>query len=73
MLTQSTKTHDRSALEFVLGRDHEGHWVVRETRGLCGGLFVSKDEAIRYTRSEGTAETNKVRIVPDDEAIDFSV
>lgn len=73
MLSETTETQHHTALDFMLGRDREGHWVVRESHGLCGGLFASKDDAIRYARSEGTAETNTIRIVPEGEEIDFSV
>jgi len=73
MLSETIETQHHVALDFVLGRDHEGHWVVRESHGLCGGLFASKDDAIRYARSEGAAETNTIRIMSEDEEIDFSV
>ena len=50
-LPNATREEGASPLEplsFVLGRDRGGHWIVQEAHGLCGGLFASKDAAIRY-------------------------
>ena len=41
--------------ELLVGRDASGHWVVRDSEGRCGGLFVNRDEAVRYARSERLA------------------
>ena len=39
---------------FFIGRDSRGHWVARAADGKSGGLFWSKQAAIRFaTRSEG--------------------
>jgi len=37
---------------FLIGRDSRGNWVVQDQQGLCGGLFVSRAEALRYARLE---------------------
>jgi hypothetical protein len=37
---------------FLIGRDGEGHWVVRDTKGLRGGLFVDRKEALKFARFE---------------------
>jgi len=37
---------------FLIGRNRGGHWVVRDKTGLCGGLFVSRDAALRFVRFE---------------------
>jgi hypothetical protein len=39
-------------LTFMIGQNSAGHWVVCERSGTRGGLFVSRAEALRYTRSE---------------------
>ena len=49
---ESSAKESPEPLKFVLGRDRGGHWIVQEAHGLCGGLFASKDAAIRYARSE---------------------
>jgi hypothetical protein len=52
-------------LSFVLGRDQGGHWIVQETHGLCGGLFASKDAAIRYARLESADRKSVIHLSPD--------
>ena len=37
---------------FYVGRDDRGCWVVQETHGLLGGVFVSRAEAIHYAQDE---------------------
>ena len=37
---------------FLVGQDGEGHWLAVETHGLGGGIFVTKDAALRYARVE---------------------
>jgi hypothetical protein len=52
-------------LSFVLGRDHGGHWIVREIHGLCGGLFTSKNAAISYARFESADRKSVIRLTSD--------
>jgi hypothetical protein len=37
---------------FMIGQDERGHWVVQELKGNSGGMFVSREAAMRYVRSE---------------------
>jgi hypothetical protein len=37
---------------FLIGRDCRGRWVAQDERGLCGGLFVSRVEAVRFAMRE---------------------
>jgi hypothetical protein len=39
-------------LHFVVGQDCTGMWVVDETHGLYGGIFCSKDAALRFAKFE---------------------
>ncbi len=57
---------------FVLGRDHDGHWVVRETHGLCGGVFTSERDAIRYAKFEAAERKVVIRVNPGPTEIDCS-
>jgi hypothetical protein len=50
---------------FLLGRDHDGHWIVRETHGLCGGLFANENAATRYAKFESAGRRITIRLVPD--------
>jgi hypothetical protein len=49
---------------FLIGRDHEGHWVVRDVRGLRGGLFVERKEALKYALFENGNRPQAVVMVP---------
>lgn len=50
---------------FILGRDQGGRWIVQETHGLCGGLFASKDAAIRFAKFESADRESVIRLAPD--------
>jgi hypothetical protein len=47
---------------FVVGRDSSGHWTVRGAEGLVGGIFRTKDAAMRYARSEAGGSPGAVRL-----------
>jgi hypothetical protein len=37
---------------FLLGQDARGLWVVRESTGRKGGVFVTREGALRFARLE---------------------
>src|SRR5690348_8276418 len=37
---------------FMVGQDRRGNWVVQDQKGMRGGLFVNREAALRYVRSE---------------------
>jgi hypothetical protein len=41
----------RSSL-FLIGQNSRGIWVVQDRRGLRGGLFVDRAEALRFAMFE---------------------
>jgi len=41
----------RSSL-FLIGKNSRGNWVVQDPRGLRGGLFVDRAEALRFAMFE---------------------
>jgi hypothetical protein len=49
---------------FLIGRDRAGRWVVRDLRGLRGGLFVGRTEAIKYALFENGNRPQAVVMVP---------
>ena len=49
---------------FLMGRDHEGHWVVRDVQGLRGGLFVERKDALKYALFENGNRPQAVVMVP---------
>src|SRR5258705_7499742 len=53
----------RSSL-FLIGRNSRGNWVVRDQKGLCGGLFVDRAEALKFARFENGHRPQAVIMVP---------
>ena len=48
---------------FMVGQNRRGNWVVRDQKGVCGGLFVSRDAALRFVRAENGYRPQAVVIV----------
>ncbi len=48
--TPATANVDGSHI-LLVGQDRAGHWIVRETLGLIGGIFVDRASAIRFART----------------------
>ena len=54
-MTKAEKAEPPSWLRpplFMIGQDCRGNWVVQDQNGVCGGLFVDRDAALRFVRSE---------------------
>jgi len=49
---------------FLIGRDRQGHWVVRDLQGRRGGLFVGRTEALKYALFENGNRPQAVVMVP---------
>jgi hypothetical protein len=43
---------EATANYFIIGQDGEGSWVVRDNRGLKGGIFCSFSSALQFAREE---------------------
>jgi hypothetical protein len=65
---------ERSAASniFLVGRDSRGHWVVQDERGLCGGLFVDRNKAIRFAMDETGKRPQAIKMVPGVFELDMS-
>jgi hypothetical protein len=50
---------------LFIGRDRSGHWVVKDARSLCGGLFTNRTEAIRFAMYECQRRPQSVIMLPD--------
>jgi hypothetical protein len=64
--------HSAPANIFLVGRDSRGHWVVQDERGLCGGLFVDRNKAIRFAMDETGKRPQAIRLVPGILELDMS-
>ena len=49
---------------FRVGRDSRGHWVVQDVSGHCGGLFVDRNEALKFAMFENGKNPQAVIMVP---------
>jgi hypothetical protein len=59
----SAAIESTTANVFLVGRDSHGHWVARDERGLCGGLFVDRNKAIRFAMDETGRRPQAIRMV----------
>jgi hypothetical protein len=48
---------------FMIGQDRRGNWVVQDQKRMAGGLFVTRDAALRYVRSESGYQPRAVVMV----------
>jgi hypothetical protein len=49
---------------FLIGQNSRGGWVVQDPRGLRGGLFVDRAEALRFAMFENGNRSQAVIMVP---------
>lgn len=50
---------------FMVGRDAQGRWIVRDEKGLVGGLFTDRASAVRFAMFESDYVPGAVCCVPD--------
>jgi hypothetical protein len=57
---------------FRIGRNSRGNWVVQDQKGLCGGLFVDRAEALKFAMFENGHRPQAVIMVPGFLELDIS-
>jgi len=57
---------------FLIGKDSRGNWVVRDHKGLCGGLFVDRAQALKFAMFENGNRPQAVIMVPGILELDMS-
>jgi hypothetical protein len=57
---------------FLVGKDSHGNWVARDQSGRCGGLFVGRDEALKFARAENGNRLQAIVMVEDVLELDMS-
>ena len=57
---------------FMVGQNRRGNWVVRDQKGVCGGLFVSREAALRFIRAENGYRPQAVVMVSENLELDMS-
>jgi hypothetical protein len=66
----STATTSRHL--FQIGRNSRGNWVVKDEKGLCGGLFVDRAEALKFAMFENGHRSQAVIMVPGTLELDMN-
>src|SRR5262249_35596804 len=51
-------------LQFEIGKDSRGNWVVQDDQRLCGGLFIDRTTALRFAMLENGSRPQAVVMVP---------
>ena len=57
---------------FTVGQNRRGNWVVRDQKGVCGGLFVTRDAALRFVRAENGYRPQAVVVVSGNLELDMT-
>jgi hypothetical protein len=57
---------------FMIGQDRRGNWVVQEQKRMAGGLFATRNAALRYVRSESGYQPRAVVMVSGNLELDMS-
>jgi hypothetical protein len=57
---------------FRVGKDSCGHWVAQDQHGLCGGLFTSRADALKFAMFENGHRPQAVIMVPGVIELDMS-
>jgi hypothetical protein len=55
---------DQESSFFLVGRNSRGNWVARDQKGLCGGLFIGRAEAVKFAMFENGNHPEAVVMVP---------
>jgi len=65
MIQQDIKAATTLGSCLYIGQDRLGHWVVRDARCTCGGLFTDRVQAIRFAMYECQRHPQSVIMLPD--------
>ncbi len=49
---------------ILVGKDREGHWVVRDQAGLHGGIFIDRAQALKFAMRDIADRMQAVIMVP---------
>ena len=61
----------RTLSTFRVGVDRLGYWVALDQDGRCGGLFVGRNEAVRFALSQNGNRPEHVLLVDSSLELDF--
>jgi hypothetical protein len=66
------KPENAANASLLIGQDHCGHWVVRDLRGLCGGVFANRKEALRFAMFDCQRAPQSVIMTPHGLELDMT-
>ena len=66
-----TSYPSRRYRRFIVGSDARGRWVVRDQKGLVGGSFTDRAEAVHFALEESDRVPGAVCCAPDDATMNF--
>jgi hypothetical protein len=55
---------EAKSLCFLLGQNSQGEWIVQDESGRYGGIFIDKNDAVRYALFENGRRQEAVIFVP---------
>jgi hypothetical protein len=64
MLRFDSEPTRRPSYEITIHRNPGGCWVVEESHGFLGGIFVSRNAAVRFALRETDGDAARVHIEP---------
>lgn len=59
------RPHAAAPPSYLVGQDGEGHWVAVAAGGRAGGIFRTRQDAIRYACIETGCRPDDVRLAAD--------
>jgi hypothetical protein len=69
---RNTESRASRSSTFLLGQNSHGQWVVQDRRHRCGGLFVSRTDALKFALFENGNQPQAVIMVPGILELDMS-
>lgn len=71
--TEPPSSHaNKKPMCFRIGRNSRGQWVVQDEKGLSGGLFIGRAEALKFAMFENGNHPQAVVMVPGILELDFT-
>ena len=70
--SEPPSTNGAGSSLFLVGMDSHGNWVAQDQKGLCGGLFVDRAEALKFAMFENGHRPQAVIMVPGILELDMS-
>lgn len=69
---KSPQSEQQRGFRFTVGQNRTGCWLVSDRLGLVGGLFVDKEAALRFARTEGDVGEDEIRSLSDEQRLEVS-